>query len=307
MRRVLALALAVCASTACTASRFVAGTASALFGTPRKVEHKIEQPVRSDARLAALWVGQATFLIQIDDRFVLTDPVFTSTVGMLAKRIVEPGLDQSVLPKLDVVLVSHVHFDHLSLGSLSKIERKVSTLILPEGGTSYLTDFSFPSLELRTWQSWEKDGLRVTAVPVDHVGSRYGADAAWMKHALTGYVIEYHGMKVYFGGDSAYDKKLFVETGQRFPNIDLALLPIAPLEPRASMRRVHMNPEDAVEAFLDLGAARMIPMHYDTFVNPDDPPGGALRMLSAATHARVPPGRDVMPLAIGEQRVVVAQ
>src|SRR3954470_23497743 len=108
MRRALVLALVVCASAACTASRFLGGTASALFGTPRKVEHKIAQPIRTDARLAALWIGQATFLIQIDDRFVLTDPVFTSTVGMLAKRLVEPGLEPSALPKLDVVLVSHV-------------------------------------------------------------------------------------------------------------------------------------------------------------------------------------------------------
>lgn len=296
---------ALLALAGCVASRFLGETASTLVSTPRKIEHKITNPTRNDARLAALWIGHATFLVQIDDRFVLTDPVFTSTVGMLTKRLVEPGLDPANLPKLDAVLISHLHFDHLSLGSLEMIEKKVGTLILPREGTTYLTDFAFPAIELHTWQTWEKDGLRITAAPIDHLGFRYGADRAWMQHAFTGYLIEYHGIRVYFSGDTAYDGTLFAEAGRRFPAIDLALLPISPLEPRELMRPLHMNPTDAVRAFVDLGAKRMIPMHYDTFINPEDPPGGALRELGEATNAMVSGDRQVIPLAIGEQRVLI--
>src|SRR4051812_18801093 len=156
----------------------VRGTA-AFFSSPREVA-KTKTPVTKDARLAVVWVGHATALVQIDDKVVLTDPVFTSTVGQFRKRLFEPGLDPKDLPPVDAVLVSHMHFDHLSLGSLGTIESKVKTALLPPGGAAYLTGgFSFPAYELRTWQTWEKDGLRVTAVPVNHVGWRYGIDDDW--------------------------------------------------------------------------------------------------------------------------------
>jgi L-ascorbate metabolism protein UlaG (beta-lactamase superfamily) len=296
------LIIAMCSG--CVASRFLEGTSSAFFSKPRASPHKLDDPVRSDARLAALWIGHATVLLQIDDRFILTDPVFSPTVGMLVKRLVEPGLDPSKLPRLDVVLVSHVHSDQLSLGSLAEIESKVGALVLPEGGISYLTDFRFPAFELPTWRTWERDGLRVTAVPIAHAGGRYGIDRVWSRHAFTAFVVEYHGLVCYFGGDSGYARQLFLETRKRFPSIDLALLPISPLEPRATTRAVHMDPSDAIDAFLDLDAKRMIPIHYGTFANPEDPPGGALSELAAAA-TRVPDGREVIPLAIGEQRVLV--
>jgi L-ascorbate metabolism protein UlaG (beta-lactamase superfamily) len=283
-----------------------AGKASgSLFASPRKVENKLKDPIDENARLAVLWIGHATTLVQIDDKVILTDPVFTSTAGELSKRVVEPGLEVENLPPVDAVLISHMHFDHLSLGTLSEIERKVRMLLLPRQGATYLTDFRFPALELRPWQAWEKDGLRVTAVPVDHVGYRYGLDDAWMTESFTGYVIEYHGMKVYFGGDTAYDQKLFVETALRFPGIDVALLPIGPIQPRELMRRFHTDPAEALQAFFDLGAKHMVPIHYDTFVNSTDEPGDALRELNAAKKRWDLENRDVATLAIGERRVFV--
>jgi len=307
-RRLAELALTALALTSvpgCFIARAGVRAAGAFFSSPREVA-TTRHPVTKDARLAVLWIGHASALIQLDDKVVLTDPVFTSTVGQFSKRLVEPGLDPKYLPPVDAVLISHLHFDHLSLGSLDMIEPKIRTLLLPSGGTAYLADsFSFPAYELRTWQVWEKDGLRITAVPVEHVGWRYGADEAWMTESYTGYVIEYHGLKVYFGGDSAYDQKMFVETGERFPNLDLALIPIGPTEPRSLMRRYHMDPSEAVQAFIDLDAARMVPIHYGTFINSTDEPGDALRELESARRKVDLGPRIVAPLAIGERRVFV--
>ena len=140
-------------------------------------------------------------------------------------------------------------------------------------------------------------------MPVDHVGYRYGVDDAWMTQSFTGYVVEYHGIKVYFGGDTAYDQKLFVEVGQRFPGIDLALLPIGPIEPRELMRRFHTDPGEALQAFIDLGAKRMVPIHYDTFVNSTDEPGDAVKGLTAAQKKWDLGKREVVVVAIGERRV----
>lgn len=287
----------------CMFSRAAGRSMGQLFETPEKVK-KVDQPVRKDARLAILWVGHATALVQMDDKFILTDPVFTNTVGMLSKRKFEPGLDVEKLPKIDAVLVSHMHMDHLSLGTLELIEDKTKTLFVPQGGTSYITDFGFPIIELRRWQNWEKDGLRITAVAVQHMGGRYGLDANW-NESFTGYVIEYHGMKVWFGGDTAYDQKAFVETGERFPNLDLAIMPIGPIEPRDFMRHFHVDPREAMQAFLDLGAKRMVPVHYGTFINSTDEPGDALKGLQVAKEEWRLGDRQVLPLAIGEQRVLI--
>lgn len=299
------IALVAAALSGCFVGRASVRAIGALLSSPRAVA-RTKDPVTKDARLAAVWIGHASVLLQIDDKVVLTDPVFTSSYGQFVKRLVEPGLDPEDLPSVDAVVISQMHVDHLSLGSLDTIESKVRMLLVPSGGTAYLADsFSFPAYELRTWQAWEKDGLRITAVPVDHVGWRYGADAAWMTESFAGYVIEYHGLSVYFGGDSAYDQKMFVETAQRFPKIDLALLPIAPIEPRSIMRRLHMDPSEAVQAFVDLGAARMVPIHYGTFITSTDEPADALRELSKAQKKVNLGERIIAPLAIGERRVFV--
>jgi L-ascorbate metabolism protein UlaG (beta-lactamase superfamily) len=261
--------------------------------------------VRRDARLAVTWVGHATMLVQIDDKLILTDPLLTDSVGQIQRRLQEPGLSLEEIPPLDAVVVSHMHFDHLSLGSLEMIEHKTPKVLVPQGGLVYVPDFAFDTQELARWESWEgAGGLRITAVPVDHVGYRYGVDDAWMTTSFTGYVFQYHGLAVYFAGDTAYARDDFEETHVRFPDLAVALLPIAPIHPRDFMKKVHMDPDEALRAFGDLGAREMIPMHFDTLVNSADDSGEARETLVRLARERHVEDR-VHVLRIGEQRVVV--
>ncbi|WP_437676379.1 MBL fold metallo-hydrolase [Sorangium sp. So ce131] len=300
----LALALAL-AGLSCVPARILGGNVATLFDTPAPVPDKVHAPYRPEARLAVLWVGHATTLVQIDDKLILTDPVFTSTVGVIVKRLVEPGLDPEDLPPVDAVLISHMHLDHLSLGSLSLIERKVRALLVPQGGLVYVPNYTFDSVEVPMWTTWQQGDLKITAVPVRHSGYRYGLDRDWMTSSFTGYVVEYHGITVYFGGDTAYDRAMFQATRARFPAIDLAILPIAPVTPRDFMTTKHVDPAEAVQAFLDLGARRMLAIHFDTFINSTDQFGEAPRELRRVMAARgLGPDRVIL-LRHGGQRVLI--
>jgi L-ascorbate metabolism protein UlaG (beta-lactamase superfamily) len=274
---------------------------------PARVANKIRNPRRQDARLSVLWVGHATALVQLDDVFVLTDPVFTRDVGQLSRRLVEPGIDPADVPPLAAVVVSHMHFDHLSYDSLSMIEDKTPVVLLPPGGKASVPRYAFEIRELDRWQSYEAAGVRVTAVPVRHVGGRWGIDQAWNTRAFTGYVVQYHGLSVYFGGDTAFDRERFEETRAQFPYLSLALLPICPTAPRNFMRRTHMDSIEALDAFSILGARRMVPVHFDTFINSDDNPGDCPRFLREHMRERGLGDDEVAILAIGEQRVLIAR
>jgi L-ascorbate metabolism protein UlaG (beta-lactamase superfamily) len=210
-------------------------------------------------------VGHATVLIQIHDKVLITDPVFTNTIGLLAKRSVDPGIDANSISRLNAILISHVHMDHFNYSSLGLLPR-TARLFVPSGGLEYTPEFGFrETLPVKPWQVFEEDGLRITAVPVQHFGGRYGFDAGWNSEPTwTGYVIEYKGTTVFFAGDTGYNPEFFREIGRRF-HVDIALLPIAPVEPRQFMSRVHVDPKEAIQIFEDVGAKLMIPIHHDTF------------------------------------------
>jgi len=273
----------------------------------RTVAHQIVDPKRPEARLAALWIGHATVLIQLDDRFVLTDPVFAHSLAQASPRLVEPGLAPERIPALAAVVVSHMHFDHLSFGSLDRIEQRTPVVLVPPGVRANMPRYSFEIRELERWASWEHEGLRITAVPVQHVGGRYALDAAFETRAFTGYVLEYHGLSVYFGGDTGYLPSAFKATRARFPTLSLALLPICPDAPRDFMQYTHVSPNQALDAFALLGAQHMIPIHFDTYINSDDALGACPSELRARMQARGLSDDQISILAIGEQRVLIAK
>jgi L-ascorbate metabolism protein UlaG (beta-lactamase superfamily) len=273
----------------------------------RRVANRVSDPRRGDARIAALWIGHATVLVQLEDKFVLTDPLFTHTLAQVSPRLVEPGLDTKHLPPLAAVVVSHMHFDHLSFGSLDMLEQHTPVVLVPPGVRSNMPRYGFEIRELERWASYEANGLRVTAVPVQHVGGRVGVDAAFTRRAFTGYVFEYRGLSVYFGGDTAYWPDAFRATRARFPALDVAILPICPEEPREFMSHTHVDPGQALDAFRLLGAKHMIAVHYDTFINSDDPVGRCSSELRRQMRVRHLSEARVHLLAIGEQRVLIGK
>lgn len=302
MRRALLLValLAGCSRANVIARGFASG-----FYASADAPRSDEPALRSDARLTVQWVGHATTLVQLDDRMWATDPAVTKTVGLVSKRLVDPGVPAARFPPLDLVVVSHMHFDHLSYASLDALASKIDLLAVPDGGLSYVPDEPFDVREVAHWTSLEHRGLRVTCVPARHAGWRWGVDS-WA-HASGGWVVEYHGLSVYFAGDTGYDGPTYVEMKKRWPKLDVALLPIAPMEPHGFMASRHMNPAEALQAFVDLGATTMIPVHYDTFINSIDEPGEALPALQKAMAEKKIAEDRVVALQIGERRVLVSK
>ncbi|MBF8295915.1 MAG: Lactamase protein [Bacteroidetes bacterium] len=264
----------------------------------------ITTPVLQNTNLAVSWVGHATVLLQIHDKIFITDPFLTSTIGMLVKRSVRPGLDPALLPKVDFTLISHIHLDHFNYGSLDMLP-KSGVLAVPKGAAEYTPDFGFKEVsELGPWQMIERDGVRVTAVPVQHFTGRYGFDGAWLGSiGYTGYVIEYNGLVVFFAGDTGYNPELFKEIGRQF-KVDLAIVPIAPGSLVGVGSRVHTGPLGALAIFKDVGAKYLLPVHYGTLfygsdANPNEPMD---RLREAAAQQNL--SDRVIGLEVGEQRVL---
>jgi L-ascorbate metabolism protein UlaG (beta-lactamase superfamily) len=208
--------------------------------------------------LAVTFVGHATLLLQWKGLNILTDPNFVPRV-VVPKRLVEPGIPIEQLPPLDLIVVSHAHLDHLVKASLRKLGKEVP-VVVPTGLAELITPLGFRRVyELNWWDVYEGDGFKVIHVPAKHWGRRTPHDR---ERGYGGFVIERHGHHVYFAGDTAYFQG-FLEIGRAFP-IDLALLPIGAYRP-LSFRQVHCNPEDALQAFEDMQARYMVPIHWGTF------------------------------------------
>jgi L-ascorbate metabolism protein UlaG (beta-lactamase superfamily) len=226
--------------------------------------------------IAVTWIGHASFLVQAAGLNILIDPVWGKWVKGI-KRIRMPGVELNALPEIDLVLVTHAHFDHLDRRTLRFVAANQPVVVPFEVG-NLVHDLGFQVVqELHYWESFEFGPLRVTLTPCRHWGARMLHDS---HRGFGGFILQFGDRCIYHCGDTAYFDG-FHEIGRRFP-IDVALLPIGAYDP-PSLRPVHMNPEEALDALLDLDAKQMVPMHYGTFrlsYEPlDEPPR---RLLTAA-------------------------
>jgi N-acyl-phosphatidylethanolamine-hydrolysing phospholipase D len=226
------------------------------------------------------WVGHATLLLQLGPVNVLTDPMWSeraSPVQWLGpRRLMSPGLDLNALPPLDVVLLSHNHYDHLDAATVRRIARRFpdTPWLCPLGLGRLLHSFGVRQVVERDWwQTFESPTFNAACAPAQHFSARWirdRNDTLWC-----GWGIQADGVRVFFAGDTALHPA-FSEIGARLGAFDLVMLPIGAYEPRWFMRRVHMNPDDAVMAYRALadgtGAAPpCVAMHWGTFRLTDEP------------------------------------
>lgn len=189
---------------------------------------------------------------------MLIDPNWSMWLKVI-KRLKQPGFDLHHLPEIDFVLVTHAHFDHLDRRTLRKVAAD-QPIVVPHGVGNLVHDLGFNIVhELEHWQKLELGPLCVSLTPCHHWGARLLHDS---HRGFGGFLIEAEGRSVFHCGDSAYFDG-FREIGKRF-DIEIALLPIGAYDP-PSGREVHMNPEEAVQAFKELGAKTLVPMHYGSF------------------------------------------
>lgn len=250
---------------------------------------------------AVTFIGHSSFLLRTGGLALLIDPVFATRLIVL-RRQRRPGLLIQDLPAIDAILLTHAHMDHLNRPSLRAVVREMRRrglpaplAIVPNGVEDLVSDLGFRAVHsLRWWESTALGAVTVTATPARHWGARLFRDT---HRGFGGYALEVPGSPtIYHSGDTAYFDG-FREIGRRL-RPEIALLPIGAYFPD-SYRSVHTSPEEALRAFLDLGAEVMVPMHYNTFRLGREPMTEPLpRLMAAAARAGV--GDRIAALAEGQ-------
>ena len=235
------------------------------------------------------YVGHASLLIQTAGLNMLLDPVWSKRASPFRfvgpKRVNDPGIAFADLPPIDVVLVSHAHYDHLDLGTLSRIAAAHrARVITPLGNDTIMRNYD-PAIAVEAYD-WGNQieigvGLAVTLVAAQHWSARNLSDRNMSLWAS--FVIETPGGRIYFVADSGYgDGRYFCSARERHGPFKLALLPIGAYEPRWFMRDQHMNPAESVQALIDCGAEIALAHHYGTFQLTDEPIDAPLVALADA-------------------------
>jgi len=255
------------------------------------------------------WIGHSTFLIQYLGLNILTDPVFSDRVSPVnfagPRRLVPLPVTIAELPPIDLVVISHNHYDHLDLASVRALGN----------GPRYLVPLGLQSLlmaggidrdrvrELDWWESHRAGNLTVTATPAQHWSGRGLRDRN--RTLWCGWHLAIGEFSAWFAGDTGYNEIQFREIGEHFGGMDLALIPIGAYEPRWFMRRQHINPEEAVRIHREVRSQLSVGMHWATFqLSAEDVDAPRAQL----THAlrRQDDTRPFITMAIGESRLITA-
>ncbi|WP_409305708.1 MBL fold metallo-hydrolase [Peribacillus sp. SCS-155] len=243
------------------------------------------------------WVGHSTFLIQIAGFNILTDPVWANWMGV-QKRLTPPGISIEELPDIDIVCISHGHYDHLDFPSIKKLKGTPSFYVPAGLGGLFRKKGYRDVTEAKWWESFSYKGLEISFVPAQHWTRRSLLDTntshwgGWVLHDNS------TAKTIYFVGDTGYFRG-FKEIANRY-TIDYVLMPIGAYEPEWFMADSHINPEDSIKAFLELKGKHFVPMHYGAYRLADDTGPEALERLNTEWKRLGLPDDQLKTLAIGE-------
>jgi L-ascorbate metabolism protein UlaG (beta-lactamase superfamily) len=257
------------------------------------------------------WLGHATFLLQVGGVNILTDPHLTKRASPLSfagpARYVEPPLSFEQLPHIDIVVISHSHYDHLDYRTVQRLAAQLNgapRFFVGLGLKQWAADNGIGNVTELDWgESAAERGITLHFVPVQHWSSRTPWDR---NRTLWGaWVLEHRGRKYFFGGDFGYSQDL-ADAGRKFGGFDLAMIPVGAYEPRWFMKTNHVNPEEAVQAHRDLNSRHSVGMHWGTFrltdETLDEPPA---RLMHALAEAGIAP-QEFFLMKHGETRPLAA-
>jgi L-ascorbate metabolism protein UlaG (beta-lactamase superfamily) len=276
---------------------------------PAYIEAPLQVPPSLDGADAVVtFIGHSTFLIQTAAGNIITDPMYSERAGpcrvLGPRRVRPPAVLFERLPPISIVLLSHNHYDHCDLPTLSALASRFDPVVVtPLGNGPLVRSAGIRHIEeLDWWQESTVSGMALTPTPAHHFSARGPFDrnrALW-----SGFVLRAGKASIYFSGDTAYGG-FFREIRRRLGPPDLALLPIGAYEPRWFMHSVHMNPAEAVQAHMNLRAAESIGMHFGTFQLTTEGIDEPLRALDEARRASSIPASQFHTLGFGESRRVV--
>lgn len=220
------------------------------------------------------FINHSTFLIQVDGVNILTDPVWSKRVSPFSwigpRRMAPAGIRFGDLPRIDVVLLTHNHYDHLDIATMRMVfGAHHPTIVVPLGVKPFLDKhYVSGALEVDWWQTLEVRDISIQAVPAQHFSGRGMLDrdaTLWC-----GYVIKTSEGNIYFAGDTGYNKDMFGAIASKSGPFKICMLPIGAYKPEWFMSPIHISPEGAVRMHLDLGSPVTIAMHYGTFPLADE-------------------------------------